>query len=93
MTAALQNVAPSHAAGVVRVKTAGPKRGCIGDLVGHWKLREYMRLGEWWAVCISCSHHQLVRIGDVYVAKCKCCGRSSSYQTPSVRPKYIQAKR
>lgn len=83
------NFAPAVGAAV----KPGPKYGAVGQICGHWRLREYARCGEWMAVCCACEHFQLVRINDAYLPRCRCCGRSSSYQRPSVRPKYLQTKR
>lgn len=85
MNAALKISAP-----VAGTMKAEPRYGYVGALVGHWRLREYARRGEWWAVCVACEHHQLVRIVDDYIARCKCCGRTSSYQRPTDRAKFLR---
>lgn len=88
MNAALKISAP-----VAGTMKAEPRYGYVGALVGHWRLREYDRRGEWWAVCEACGHQQLIRIVDDYLPRCRCCQRTSSHQRPIQRARYLNARR
>lgn len=91
IAARAMNFAP--AVGAV-VQKPGPIYGYIGALLGHWRLAEYARRSEWWCNCVGCGHRQLVRVvGDDYLSRCRSCLRSSSFERPSLRAKYLRPQR